>query len=133
MPCNCDHMEPTEHERESRKLCKLIVYVYKAQHHVAPVWIQEGAKDVYGKSSQVHFLTETLCKLCTDMKPEERLKIIYNGTDADSRKLADWWDAHKAADAQKLKDAKWRAHQQRVKDGALAKLTKAERKVLGYK
>lgn len=101
MPCDCSHLKANEHEEESRKVSEFIVFVCKKLRKKPDPLIVKTAKDYYGNPGQVHELTDMLCGLCRSMKPKEADLIIYNGRDATSRRLADWWDLHKKADKKK--------------------------------
>jgi len=121
-------MEPNQHEAESKRVSKHIVYLSKQLKTVPPEYVVEAANSFYGNVSKVHELTALLCKLCQEASDE----IIYNGKDPTARKLADWWDAHQAADKIKAKQAKAKKIQAEIRQTALDKLSEAERKALGF-
>lgn len=51
---------------------------------------------------------EMLCSLIRAMTEPELNAIVYNGRDPMSRKLADWWEEHKAEDEKRIEIEKGR-------------------------
>ena len=94
MPCNCDHLEATHAERDSKEVCEHLKYLGERLVKAMPHWVMEGAKDYYGAVSHLEEGTIMLCELCQEC-PEE---IIYNARDRRARRLADWWEEHQEAD-----------------------------------
>lgn len=124
MPCSSDHLEPTQREIESKRVCELLLHFKPT----VPDWVREGAANCYGTIDQADKATILLCEFCEDA-PDS---IIYDGRDPMARKLADWWDAHQDADRRRKKR---QARQRRTDIDAasgLAKLTDAEKKALGF-
>ena len=76
MPCNCDHMEPTRHERESVKVMGFL-------HELG---LGDKPK-VYGQPTKIHEHTAQLCQAC------KRIDITTK-----SLELQIWWRDHQAAD-----------------------------------
>ncbi len=124
-------MEPREHERESKKVAQLIVYVAGELGLTPSPVIVKAANDYYGNESKVHEFTEALCNLCSNMPGKASDKIIYDGRSKNARRLAGWWDAHQEADKAKAAAASAKKRTDSAKASALAKLTAAERKALG--
>lgn len=123
MPCNCDHLEPSAQERESSRVCQLLVKFMDSP----PPWVISAAESPYGYIWKANEATRMLCELCAELDDS----VIYDGKNPDARKLADWWDAHKIADA-KRKEREATEVQRKIDAAAgLAKLTPAERKALG--
>lgn len=106
MPCRCDHMEPTARENAGREACKLLVYCAESVMlgFSLPQWIREGAKNVYGpdKDERIDEAVSRLCNLCRFLDEEKHKPLadmlMYDGRNPKARKLADWWQKHKAAD-----------------------------------
>ena len=122
MPCRCDYMEPTAREIEHKLVHNLIFYVVESLH-----------LDRTDFGNNVDQDTKTLCSLIKAMNKKQLDTIVYNGRNAQARKLADWWDKHQEYD--KLREAA-ELHQKHlimVKERALKKLTKEERQALGIK
>lgn len=67
-------------------------------------------------------LTDLLCTLCNQCE--------YYNFEIDN-KVLDWWEKHKEADAKRLAKEKAEREAKLLKKKALAKLSAAERKVLG--
>lgn len=133
MPCNCDHMEPTQHEAESRRVAKHLVYVYNAKGWAAklPEWIAAAASDLYGNAAKVHVLTEELCTLLGSMSRADADRIVYDGRSERARNLASWWEAHQEADREKEERKAEDKARAATRKRALAKLSVAERAALG--
>lgn len=73
---------------------------------------------------ELDFVTRLLCEVCSDMAKSKM-----------SGKLSSWYAAHKKMDAQRLAAEKREAakfnREQKARQRALAKLTPAEKKMLG--
>lgn len=110
MPCNCDHMHPSLHEKESKNLMSLMagVGIYK--------------KDIpyYGDVSSIHEHTAMLCKFCEN-----------NDVKVQSLELQLWWRDHQEADKVKLKKQIEKAESEKERRQAIEKLTPRERSLLG--
>lgn len=127
MPCNCDHMEPSKWEKESKKVAKLIVWSYNQLDEVCPTWIQYVANNTHGDIDKVHDLTAILCKCCKTLSED----VIYDGRNKTARRLADWWDNHQEADRIK-EEAEIELNKNiELASRGLAKLTPEEREALG--
>jgi len=134
MPCNCDHMEPTAHEAESRRVADFILWVNKKRGEKTERWISKASKTYYGNADKVHVLTATLCRMLRDLQErdvDEFERIVYNARSSKSRKLADWWETHKAADAARIAKEKEKLEKDELRKQALSKLTKQEKEALG--
>lgn len=99
MPCNTEYMEPTVQERQRRLAAQLLVYVYGAMKQPVPKEISEGAASLYGGSDD-H--VKQLCTLVGSMNKEQLDRIVYDGRNAQARKLADWWDEHRKEDWKRI-------------------------------
>ena len=114
MPCNCDHLEPRAREREGKKACELLVYAADATGLIDPLpkWVRDGAEYVYGPcdpgqhnggGKRVDKAVDMLCRLCRTLHEPEHEDladtVLYDGRNRQARKLADWWEDHKEADA----------------------------------
>ena len=99
MPCNCDHLEPTLWERESRKVAKHLCWLWSKAGIKVPKDVKKAAKNYYGNADKVHLWTAMLCDQC-----EASENIIYSADairDPKARKLATWWEKHQKADKAK--------------------------------
>jgi hypothetical protein len=110
MPCNCDHMEPSLHEKESKNLMSLMAGVGMYKHDVP----------YYGKVEAIHEHTALLCKFCEN-----------NDVSSYSLELQIWWRDHLEADKIKVQTKLDKAKTDKEKELALEKLTLNERKLLG--
>lgn len=100
MPCRTD--EPTYQQAEIQRVAKFILFVHErlfGSLEFTDTSIVEIANSDWPSVKRIDELTGILCSLCGKwMDDEDRAKIIYNGYDPVSRKLADWWDKHKEFD-----------------------------------
>jgi len=132
MPCNCDHMEPSQHEAESKNVAIMICYLISKLGFDVHPYIVEAAKSPYGNKERVHDLTKYLCQTIGLMTDAQRDQLIYDGRSPSARRIADWWDAHQEADkARAIKEEVRLKGYDVLRASALAKLTPAEREVLG--
>lgn len=129
MPCNCDHMAPTQRERLLQDAARNQTVVRKKLGMTVPAWLKREAKNIYAKDER----SETeLCAIITALPKAERDKLLYtDAKDAQMRDVAAWWETHEKADkARKAKERK-EAKAKKEKAEALAALTPRQRKVLG--
>lgn len=99
MPCNSDYLRPSEREREHQRAAKLLAYVCEFTGTETPEWLAKEARDLYAKDERT---IPALCTLVTAMTDEVRERCVYNAHHPVSRDLADWWERHLAADADRL-------------------------------
>ncbi len=137
MPCNSDHMAASGQELESKRVCKLLVYLYSRLSKSLPDWILEAADDYYGNVARLDEATAMLCACCRSMSPLERKehierkKHIYNSHDESARKLANWWTRHQEWDERRVKEEKVGRRKIIARERALRKLTTEEMEALG--
>lgn len=105
MPCHSQYLEPSKREKEAQKVAQLLLYVWNelGKTHNIPTAVlekvQHGAQSIYGGTLDVDNVTALLCANCQEvelLKLEDR--VIYDGRNPEARRLADWWDEHKAFD-----------------------------------
>lgn len=95
MPCNSEHMNPTNKERYYQRTAQLLRYVVEKTHSIPPADdLLKAADDQYCQ----HDYTATLCAHIKGFAPHQMESVVYNARDPMSRKLADWWEEHQAAD-----------------------------------
>lgn len=129
MPCNCDHLEPTHAEENSREVAQHIVWLAGKLDFLVADYVKSAAKHIYGNTAKLEEMTVKLCNLCQLPEADE---IIYNARDKKARRLADWWEKHQAADKKRVKKELAEAKDEQDRQKALAKLTPHERKLLGF-
>jgi hypothetical protein len=127
-------MEQNDLEKFVQETAQLVKYVKKKMG--LPIGTLERHADTYYpfnyiKRGEADVLTANLCSLLTDMKGKVRDEIVYNGKDKTSRRLADWWDAHQEADRKRVAAENAEIKRKALKEQAVKKLTKEERKALG--
>ncbi len=122
MGCRSDYLEPNAREVELRRAARLLVFVHEKTGTTPPEWAVKEAANVY--ASDERSVTE-LCAVLRAMPAAKRDKLVYNGRDAQARDLADWWDAHQAADAAREAAERAQASRARAETRARAKLKAA--------
>jgi hypothetical protein len=129
MPCNSDYLAPSNRESELQRAATLLVYVQRQTGQEPEEWVVAEAKNLY--ASDARSVTE-LCAALKAMDPEQRDEIVYNARSKIARDLADWWEEHQTADSEREKREVQAKKHEKAKAHALAKLTKEERRALGY-
>lgn len=121
MPCNSQYMEPTEQEKESKKVAGMLLRLREAgidpmieDHKENDLklfdnknYLKKVANDPYGDKDQCDALTAQLCATCHYLEMNETTKaqeLIYDGRDREARKLADWWEDHQEYDKKKQEE-----------------------------
>ena len=133
MPCNSNYMEPTLAEVNSKQVAVNLVYVCNMIGATPPSKVVNAAASMYGDWRILDEMVVRLCGLISEMTDEDQSRIIYNGRNAEARKLAMWWDEHKAADLRRGEEEVAAAIQSQDKEAALSKLTPYEKELLGLK
>jgi uncharacterized NAD(P)/FAD-binding protein YdhS len=128
MPCNSDYMNPTNKEKQLRKTNQLLAFALTELGRDVPKDVETAADELYGGRPQSVY---DLCDLLEKMTDENLNAIVYDGRNAMSRHLANWWDLHKEADRQREAKKTAKEQQQAVKKLAFEKLTEEEREALG--
>ena len=126
-------MNPTPAEVLSKQVAENLLYVCNMAGMTPPDDVASAASGMYGDWQIVDRMVVQLCTLISAMSDEDQSRIIYNGRNADARKLAAWWDEHKAADLRRVEEEVAAAIQNQDKDAALSKLTPYEKELLGLK
>jgi len=133
MPCQSDHMEHNPREIESSLVAELLVYTKGKLRQKVSEDIKDAAGSYYGNVKHLDEWTAELCSLCSGFSKEQEEKIIYNGRNAKSRSLADWWDRHKSYDKKRKSKEKQDKKNEKLRESALSKLTAEEREALNLK
>lgn len=130
MPCRSDHMEQTDQEKDRQQAALFLAYIYRCQNNPVPHWVKVLSEETYPTTDEavVH-----LCTVLTDMTTRQRETIVYNSHDKTSRKLADWWEVHLAADDRRDKQEQALRRKKTARKIALAKLTDEEKEALGIR
>lgn len=105
MPCDASYMEPTQREKNSKLVARLLIYVLdflQPDQSDERVDMLNIAQSQYGDPGRLDELTARLCSLCHEMSDDQKNSIIYNGHSPNARRLADWWDEHQEADRQRV-------------------------------
>ncbi len=130
MPCKSDYLEPTTREKELQRAAKLLIYIQEKLGMRSEKWLKEQAKNIYAGND---LAVTQLCALLKKLDPKKRDAIVYNAHDKMARDLANWWEEHQKADTERIAEEKHEQEQEKLREQALKKLTKAERRALGLK
>lgn len=134
MPCNCDYMDPTRDEQNSRDTAKCLVYTLEFKGKHVPAEYKKAASDMYGNTS---ILNEMVVHLCFELRELEKTdielfdKLVYNGRERKSRDLAVWWEEHVKADQLRITAAAELEKHNRLIESVKNKLTKEELEAIG--
>jgi len=128
MGCNSDYLEPTYREKELQRAAKLLVYVREKLGQKPEAWVVKEADRIYAKDERS--VTE-LCAALKAMDSKQLDALVYNARDKSARGLADWWEEHQAADAEREKQEVAEKDRKKTAKQALTKLSKKEREALG--
>lgn len=132
MPCDSSHLEPTAREIESKLVCTLLCYLFKALGRSTPPDVRAASKHVYGDEKLLDHHTAMLCAECKKLEDSVHAdSILYDGKNPQARRLADWWDRHKLADERRIAAEKSKRQRTDIRKRALKKLTAAERRAFG--
>jgi hypothetical protein len=129
MPCRSDYLAPTAREEELQKAAQLLIYVLNERGLRKQITknLTHAAGDSY---CTIDFVPE-LCKQLKSMTVDEHERIVYNARSPSSRRLADWWERHQAADRVREQKEQEQVSLTAKKRSALQKLTPEERHILG--
>lgn len=94
MPCRSDYMEPNNRERQLQETAQLLGYVLVETDQPVPGPVADAANNIYCATD----LVPDLCRAIREMDQATFDRIVYNARDPRSRRLADWWERHDAAD-----------------------------------
>lgn len=133
MPCNCDYMNPTEAEIDSRETAQNLEFVLTSLGHTPAALYRRAAENYYGDASLLNDMTVLLCKTLRDLEATDAEKfeqLVYNGRNKQSRQLAIWWERHEEADRNREAVESADADRKRLVKQALAKLTDEEKAAL---
>ena len=126
MPCKSDYMDPTKEESNRKEVSEFLVFVDGILGCETPENIVKASQNAYGSGVELNDVVVLLCRILTNLSPEQQEAIIYNAKNKTSRHLADWWEEHQKADTKRCEEEE--AEERKT---ALAKLTPHEREILG--
>lgn len=104
MPCRSDYMEPTSREKYVTETAQLLTFVLNRLGLKIPPNVSAAAAANYPGTDLTDHFTRKLCTLIRGMSAEQQETIIYDGRNTLSRRLADWWDRHEAADKARISE-----------------------------
>lgn len=118
MPCTSDYPEPTSHNQLLQETAQLYLYLdeklresksavpnYEPLSKSRRAKVTETSKDVYANED---FVASLCSSLRTLRKVNAKLfdKVVYDAKSSKSRRLADWWERHEAADRERVRREK---------------------------
>ena len=100
MPCNNDHMKPTEREKESKEAAELIVWLAEAIGEEPFPEDLEASDHVYGESKSPGYdPIARLCGILNRISDEKMKEICFkNLSDPIIPRLLSWWQRHQEED-----------------------------------
>ena len=133
MGCRSDYMEPTGYEQQIKDTVDNLVYLYKTLGIPLKADLVEAATEIYFDESEGDKWVAKLCSELHKLDTETFDKVVYNAKVAASRRLADWWEEHEAADKARIAAELAKKAKEKLKKATLAKLSDEERNALGLK
>jgi hypothetical protein len=130
MGCRSDYMEPTGYEEQIKDTVNHLVYLYSVIEKPRTAALIKASKDIYFDTSEGDRWVAELCSELRKLDAETFDKVVYNAKVPESRRLADWWEEHEAADNARISAELAKAAKKELRDVALAKLTEEERNSL---
>lgn len=129
MPCQSDHLQATFEETNQHDAAVLLKWALKRLGRKVPAWVNAAASDYYGRGGEnAH---SELCALLTKLPKPAREALVYDAKKPMARRLADWWEAHQKQDKKNRSVEAERKRMEARRAEALAKLTPADRRILG--
>jgi hypothetical protein len=129
MPCRSDYLEPNHREQLLQEIAQLLIYVRKNTKTGVKVdgKLRRAANDIYCTKDYV----PELCATLRALPSEDFERVVYNAREPMSRKLADWWEEHEAADQKRIEAEAQKMREEAIRVQAIAKLTNEEKRILG--
>ncbi len=125
MPCNSSYQDPTQFEIELSKVYALLDELETG--NLKDGWNTGMDSRVYNKYLDKSILDEKTAELCSKLQ-----KISTRRLSKFSLEMQIWWRDHQAADKKRIQDEIKSKKLKEDKIAALKKLTKYERKLLGF-
>ena len=133
MPCNCDYMNPSEAEIDSRETARNLEFALISLGRTPDALYRRAAENYYGDTNLLNEMTVLLCKTLRELEATDAEKfeqLVYNGRNKASRQLAIWWERHEEADRNREAAESADAERKQLVKQALAKLTAEEKAAL---
>jgi hypothetical protein len=135
MPCTNDYPEPTSENRKLQNTAKMVLSFYERAvaagysksvvSKTALRHAKDAAEDEYCRMD----LAPVLCSAMNEVKSEKPKlfdEVVYDARSRASRELADWWEEHERADAERLRREAKQKKQAALVESARAKLSDKE-------
>ena len=130
MPCNCDHLEATYDETESKKICEHICFLFPNIGKHVPDWVTRGAHEYYGISEKLAELEFMLHEAIFFLSKEEKEKYLYDGRSKESRLLANWHEDYIKNNKDENERVKRKRELEKRAKSILSKLRKEEVEII---
>ena len=130
MPCRSDYLEQNSREAELQRAAKLYLYVLEQLMTPVPQYVKAAAAEYYCRDDRP--LLELCKKLRSIKRKDKKLfdSIVYNAKNATSRDLANWWEEHRRADIQRVREQRAASKKSKLRKSGLSKLSFAEKVAL---
>jgi hypothetical protein len=131
MPCNSDYLSDTPAETATRRVAGHLAYLKLSlgQEVSAQIKRDISFKD-YPNTDHLNEYVVELCTILGGLTEDQLNHIVYDGKNPKARDLANWWDYHKQADAERIAKEEAEARRKELRKSAFRKLTQAERDAL---
>jgi hypothetical protein len=134
MGCQSDYQSARPDEEAAKEAAEFICYIHKQKGTTPPKWATHAAADPYGQTGEKERrdVPGALCDLLRSMTPQERDTLMYSDPRSrPRRRLADWWETHLEADAERDRKLREDRHAHDLRQSAMSKLTPEEWRALG--
>lgn len=105
MPCTTP--DPSGAQQDRQEAAQLLIYVMGKYNRIPSQQLEQDARNSFLNDD--HWV-QVLCAELQDMKLHSHRfeEIVYNAHDPQSRRLANWWERHEAADIERERKEKLR-------------------------
>lgn len=133
--CNSDYLAPSTKEIKLKEAAGLLVHLCDKLCERVPDGVRRQAQDSYGNNTMRDddLVVFDLCKMMTklhDRDPDKFNGIVFDGSDKNSRRLADWWQEHQEADAIRVQNELEKKRKKALVESAISKITPEEYEAL---
>ena len=134
MPCNCDHLYPSEAEKHRKKAAQVLKWLLPVIGRKVEDRIVEAADHVYGDAKGMTDYDQHVRELCDLMKSLGRDKInrlaVENISEPMAKVLLEFRDEHDEADRRRLEDAKYKVERlQRERRESIREIEETTQKI----
>jgi len=130
MPCNSEYMEASYDEKESREVCKHIIYLYGKLGIPIPKSVRNASESYYGDARRLGDYEKALMNKLQDMSEKEIDSIVYNAKSREARALANWYEDVMESLQDEVKRARRESELKKKAESLLSKMRAEEVEIL---